>query len=56
VKINLVLAERIVTLSEFEGRLDRLKRLVSNWKMVALVSIGMMTAKVAAEQLVMAIR
>ena len=55
-KYNIVLHERIIELSEFESRFSKLRKFVSNWKYVAMMSIGLFTAKIAIEQLVTAIR
>ena len=55
-KYNIVLHERIIELSEFESRFSKLRKFVSNWKYVAMMSIGLFTAKVAAEQLCMLLR
>lgn len=55
-KINIVFAERVVELSEFKNRHEKIKALVSNWRYVALVSIGLLTVKVAAEQIVMLVK
>lgn len=52
-KINLVLAERIITLTEVRTRFEKLKSFVSNWKHVAWLSVGIFTMKVGIEQLVM---
>lgn len=52
-KYNIVLHERILELSEFKSKHERLKRFVSNWKNVVYVALLAMTLKVMAEQLVM---
>jgi hypothetical protein len=54
--MNIVMASRIVELSEKKKKLDRLKQKVRNWKGIALVSILFLTVKVACEQLMMAMR
>lgn len=50
-KYNIVLHERIIELSEFESRFSKLRKFVSNWKYVAMMSIGLFTVKVGIEQL-----
>lgn len=50
-KINIVLAERVMELSEIEDKLIKLKRFITNWTNVAILSIGLFTLKIAAEQL-----
>lgn len=50
-KINLVLAERIMTLTEVRTRFEKLKSFVSNWKNVVWLSIGLFTMKLAAQEL-----
>lgn len=52
-KINLVLAERVITLTEIKTRFEKLKSFVSNWKNVVWLSIGIFTMKIASEQLIM---
>jgi len=54
--MNIVMASRIVELSEKKKKLDRLKQKVRNWKGIAFVSILFLTVKVACEQLMMAMR
>lgn len=54
-KINLVLAERIMTLTEVRTRFEKIKSFVSNWKHVAWLSVGLFTMKIAAEQIIMLI-
>lgn len=54
-KINSVIAERIVSLTEIKTRFGKLKSFVSNWKHVAWLSVGIFTMKIASEQLVMLI-
>ena len=54
-KINLVIAERIITLTEIKTRFGKLKSFVSNWKHVAWLSVGLFTMKIAAEQIIMLI-
>lgn len=54
-KINLVLAERIVSLTEIKTRFGKLKSFVSNWKHVAWLSVGLFTMKVGIEQIIMLI-
>ena len=50
-KINPVLAERIMTLTEVRTRFEKIKSFVSNWKNVAWLSVGLFTIKVGIEQL-----
>lgn len=50
--MNIVMVERIVELSETKSRHKKLKRFLSNWRHVAYMSVGVLTLKVAAEQLV----
>lgn len=54
-KINLVLAERIMILTEMKTRFEKLKAFVSNWKNVAWLSVGLFTMKIALEQIIMLI-
>lgn len=54
--MNTVMISRILELSESRSRLYRLKRLMSNWKYVVVMSLSALTLKVMAEQLVMLIR
>jgi hypothetical protein len=51
--MNHVMRSRIVELSEVKTRFERIKNLVNNWKYVAALSIGLFTAKIAVEQLLM---
>ena len=50
-KINLVLAERIMTLTEIKTRFEKLKSFVSNWKHVVWLSIVLFTMKIAVQEL-----
>jgi len=52
-KYSIVMHERILELSEFKSKHERLKRFVSNWKNVVFVALVAMTLKVVAEQLVL---
>jgi hypothetical protein len=54
--MNYVLVQRMLELSEHKTRFERLKEVITDWKYVALLSVGILTLKVAAEQLVMVIR
>jgi hypothetical protein len=54
--MNPVILDRILEISESKTRWERTKKYVSNWKGVAIVAIGLLTAKSAIEQIVMAIR
>ena len=54
--MNLLIAERIIELSERKSRFTKLKLFLSEWKNVAYLSIGILTLKIAAEQLVMLLR
>jgi hypothetical protein len=54
--MNYVLVQRMLELSEHRTRFERLKKIITDWKYVMLVSVGILTMKIAAEQLVMAIR
>lgn len=54
-KYNIILHERILELSEFKSKHERLKRFVSNWKHVAWLSVGLFTVKVGIEQIIMLI-
>lgn len=55
-KYSIVLHERILELSEFKSKHERLKRFVSNWKNVVFIALLAMTLKTIAEQIVMAIK
>ena len=55
-KYSIVLHERILELSEFKSKHERLKRFVSNWKNVVYLSIGLLTLKSIAEQMVLILR
>jgi hypothetical protein len=55
-KINYVVYSRIASLSEFKTRFSRIKKIVTNWKQVAIFSIGLFTVKVMAEQLLLLVR
>lgn len=54
-KVNIVLAERILTLTEVKTRFEKIKSFVSNWKHVAWLSVGLFTVKIASEQIIMLI-
>ena len=54
-KINLVLAERIMALTEVKTRFEKLKKFLSNWKHVAWLAVGLFTMKIAIEQIIMLI-
>jgi len=54
--MNIIIIERIVELSEIQSRHKKLRKFLSSWKHVAYMSIGLLTAKVAAEQLFMLVR
>jgi len=54
--MNIVMIDRILELSETRSKFEKLKQYMSNWRYVAITSIGFLTAKVAAEQLVMLLR
>ena len=47
---------RMIELSESRSRFERIKRLASNWKFVAVGSVLFLTGKSAAEQLVLLFR
>lgn len=51
---KLVMFQRIVINSE--NKRWSLRKILDNWFTVIIISVGLMTAKVAAEQLVMVIR
>ena len=51
--MNIIMFERIVELSEFKTRHERLKLFVRNWRNVVYLSVGLLTMKIACEQLVM---
>jgi len=51
--MNIVMLDRILELTDKRPRFYKIKLFVKNWKTVTLVSIVFLTAKVAAEQLVM---
>ena len=53
--INVVLADRIIELTERPRRLERFKKVMSNWKAVCITAILALTLKSMAEQLVMMI-
>lgn len=53
--MNIVTASRIIEITEKKSRLHRIKEFSSNWKMVIIVSVGALTFKIAAEQLVLII-
>ena len=55
-KLNIVIADRIVEISEAKSRFQKIKNIASNWKAVIIVSILGLTLKTAAEQLVMLLR
>lgn len=54
--INSVLLEHIKHISESKSRFYKLRNMVSDWRMVIVVSIAALTLKAIAEQIVMAIR
>jgi len=54
--MNRVLFSYILELSETKPKFYKLRRLVTNWRGVCYLSIGVLTLKVIAEQLVMLIR
>jgi hypothetical protein len=54
--MNIVIANRIVEISEAKTRFHKIKNIASNWKAVIIVSILALTLKTAAEQLVMLLR
>ena len=54
--MNIVMMSRVMELTEKQTRFQRVRILMSNWKSVAIVVIIFLTAKVAAEQLAMALR
>jgi hypothetical protein len=54
--MNIVTIDRITELSDNKTRHEKLKIILWNWKMVAIISVALLTAKVGAEQLVMLIR
>lgn len=51
-----VIMENIIGLSEVGKKKLTVRKIVQNWPMVIFVSLALLTAKVAAEQLVMLIR
>jgi len=51
--MNIIIIERIVELSEIQSRHKKLKRFLSNWRHVAYLSVGLLTMKIACEQLAM---
>jgi len=55
-KMNRVMFEHMVHLSEKKPRLYKLKKIASDWRSVVIVSILALTLKVASEQLLMLVR
>jgi hypothetical protein len=54
--MNIVIADRIIEITQPKSRFHKIKSIVSNWKAVIIVSILAMTLKAAAEQLVLLLR
>jgi hypothetical protein len=54
--VNIILYSRMAELSENKSRFYRVRKLMSNWKVVAMVAIALFTAKIAAEQAVLLLR
>lgn len=54
--MNTVLLSRMVELSELKTRHQKIKEIVAHWRGVAIVAILALTLKVAAEQLILALR
>jgi hypothetical protein len=55
-KMNRVMIEHMVHLSEKKPRLYKIKRIASDWRSVVIVSVLALTLKTAAEQLLMLAR
>lgn len=55
---DVVTFSRIVVISENKkpGLIDRLTMILTNWRLVTITCIFLYTAKIAAEQLAMAVR
>lgn len=54
--MNFVTMNRIIELTEKKPRFSLLKKLISDWKLMAITSVAILTVKTAAEQIWMAIR
>lgn len=55
-KINVVFAERVIELSEFQDRFYWIKSRITDWKFWVKVTLFFITAKVAVEQIFMLVR
>lgn len=54
--MNIVIADRIIEITQPKTRFEKIKSIASSWKVVIIVSILAFTLKTAAEQIVLAIR
>jgi len=54
--MNSVLLEHIKHISDNKSKFYKLRNMVSDWRMVIVVSVAALTLKSIAEQIVMAIR
>ena len=54
--MNSVLLEHIKHISDNKSKFYKLRNMVSDWRMVIIVSISALTLKTIAEQIAMAIR
>jgi len=51
--MNIVIADRIIEITQPKTRFEKIKSILSNWKAVIIVSILALTLKTAAEQLIL---
>lgn len=55
-RINVVLGDRIIELSETKNRFEKIKNIFYDWRKISAIVIVAITTKVAIEQIVMALR
>jgi len=55
-KINVVFAERVIELSEFQDRFYWIKSRITDWRFWVKVTLFFITGKVAVEQIFMLVR